>query len=276
MDYGDIAILIRVNTQARMLLNELIGQNIPFYFRDGVPGIYEHWITRDILDYIRLAAGNRERKHVLGIINRPVRYIKRAAFAKEKIDFTEAGSYYSDKPFMRKRIEEFSKDIEFLTRFNPYAAVCYILDGVGYKDYIKDYAALKHIRFSEFEELIEEIKTEAKRFRTHGEWLIHADEIKKKNEENSRTLVKKCAGAVNILTFHASKGLEFNTVFIPDVSEGFAPHRNAVSQADFEEERRMFYVAMTRTQERLFILAPQERMGKPQRNSRFISEAGLL
>lgn len=276
MDYGDIAILIRVNTQARMLLNELLEKNIPFYFRDGVPGIYEHWITRDILDYVRLATGNRERKHILGIINRPVRYIKRAAFAKEMVNFSEVCDYYRDKPFMKKRVEEFFKDIGFLARLNPYAAVCYILDAVGYKTYVRDYAASKHIRFSELEEVMEEIKSEAKRFGTHVEWLGYADEIKKKNEENSRTLVKKCAGAVNVLTFHASKGLEFNTVFIPDVNEGFAPHRNAISIAEVEEERRMFYVAMTRAKDKLFLLSTQERMGKPQKKSRFIAEAGLL
>ena len=79
---------------------------------------------------------------------------------------------------------------------------------------------------------------------------------------------------VSLMTMHSSKGLEFRVVYILDANEGITPHHKAVLDQDMEEERRMFYVAMTRAKERLHIYYVKERYHKKQEVSRFVEEAG--
>ena len=78
------------------------------------------------------------------------------------------------------------------------------------------------------------------------------------------------------MTMHSCKGLEFKVVYILDANEGITPHHKAVLEPDMEEERRMFYVAMTRAKDRLHIFYVKERYHKRQTVSRFVVEAGLL
>ena len=75
-----------------------------------------------------------------------------------------------------------------------------------------------------------------------------------------------------LMTMHSSKGLEFPIVYLMDANERVTPHHKAVLEADLEEERRMFYVAMTRAKDRLHVYYTKERYGKPQERSRFIDE----
>ena len=77
---------------------------------------------------------------------------------------------------------------------------------------------------------------------------------------------------VSLMTMHSSKGLEFPVVYILDANERVTPHHKAVLDADLEEERRMFYVAMTRAKDRLHVCYAKERYGKEQERSRFIGE----
>ena len=81
---------------------------------------------------------------------------------------------------------------------------------------------------------------------------------------------------VSLMTMHSCKGLEFKVVYILDTNEGITPHHKAVLEPDLEEERRMFYVAMTRAKDRLHIFYVKERYHKRQTVSRFVVETGLL
>ncbi len=83
---------------------------------------------------------------------------------------------------------------------------------------------------------------------------------------------KDTEDAVNIVTMHASKGLEWKIVILPDVNEGVVPHKKAVTDAELEEERRMFYVAMTRAKERLFLFYIEEKEAGNFLPSRFLNE----
>ena len=75
-----------------------------------------------------------------------------------------------------------------------------------------------------------------------------------------------------LMTMHGSKGLEFEYVFLPDVNEGITPYNKAVLTEDIEEERRMFYVAMTRAKSHLHIYYLKERFSKEVSVSRFVGE----
>ena len=78
--------------------------------------------------------------------------------------------------------------------------------------------------------------------------------------------------SVMLMTMHGAKGLEFECVFIPDANEGITPHSKSVLNADMEEERRMFYVAMTRAKSHLHIYSLKERFHKEVDVSRFVEE----
>ena len=97
------------------------------------------------------------------------------------------------------------------------------------------------------------------------------EEYKKKLADQARSRKGPSEG-VSLMTMHSSKGLEFKVVYILDANEGITPHRKAVLEADLEEERRMFYVAMTRAKERLHVCYAAERYGKKQERSRFVGE----
>ena len=78
--------------------------------------------------------------------------------------------------------------------------------------------------------------------------------------------------AVTLATMHHAKGLEYDLVFLPDANERITPHHKAQLESDIEEERRLFYVAMTRAKEKLYIFTLKERYGKKMEMSRFVKE----
>jgi DNA helicase-2/ATP-dependent DNA helicase PcrA len=121
-------------------------------------------------------------------------------------------------------------------------------------------------------DILDEIHESARGFNTYGDWFSHMedyrDELKKQAFINRRNEIE----GINIMTMHSSKGLEFPTVFLVDVNEGIAPHKKAVLPESIEEERRLFYVAMTRAKERLYLFSCKQRYNKVMQPSRFIAE----
>lgn len=81
-----MAVIFRTNTQPRLLVGRLMEYNIPFQMRDVIPNIFDHWIARNILTYIKLAMGNRDRKLFLQVMNRPKRYISRSMITEPQVD----------------------------------------------------------------------------------------------------------------------------------------------------------------------------------------------
>ncbi len=269
--YSDIAILTRLNSGAGLIAEKLYEYNIPFCTRDRIPGIYEHWIAKNIFTYIKIAMGNRERKEFISIINRPKRYISRDVFDMPTVSFEELKSNYFDKPWMQERIERFEDDIDMISGLNPYGAVNYIRRAIGYNDFLDEYAREKGIKADELHDIINELQESAREFNTFEEWFNHIEEYKKTlNEQYQKTDTQQ--DAVQIMTMHGSKGLEYKNVIILDANEGVAPYKKAVLDSEIEEERRMFYVAMTRAKEKLIICHTKTRYNKPSAVSRFVTE----
>ncbi|BCN29717.1 ATP-dependent helicase [Anaeromicropila herbilytica] len=270
--YSEIAVLFRTNTQPRALLEKMMEYNIPFRMKDSMPNIYEHWIAKNILSYIQIALGGRDRGHFLQIINRPKRYISRECFTNPAVDMEEIKSYYSDKEWMLDRIMKLEYDLTMLKKMNPYAAINYIRKGIGYDEYLVEYANFRRIKSEELLETANEIEESAKKFKTFDEWFSHIEEYGNELKEQSKNRNKKEFDAVEMATMHSSKGLEYQVVFIVDANEGITPHRKALTDADLEEERRMFYVAMTRAKKKLHIYSVKERYNKELQISRFVGE----
>ena len=267
----DIAVLYRTNLNPRLLVERLMEYNIPFAMKDSLPNLYEHWICRNILSYINAARGNLKRGNILQIINRPNRYISRDALEEADVSWNKVKSFYQDKGWMVERVEQMEYDLVMLRDMPPAAAVNYIRKAIGYDDYLKEYAQVRSMKAEELLETADQLKESAAGFKTMEDWFGHMEEYKKKLQEQARSQ-KEAAHGVSLMTMHSSKGLEFRIVYILDANEGITPHKKAVLDVDMEEERRMFYVAMTRAKERLHVCYVGERYGKKQERSRFVDE----
>lgn len=267
----EIAVLFRTNVGCRMTVERLMEYQIPFTMRDALPNLYEHWLARNMISYIRLAMGERRREDFLAVMNRPNRYLSREALYQKEMTFEILYQFYEEKPWMCSRIETFEQDVKYMKEMSPFAAVNYIRKGIGYDDYLKEYAAYRKLKAEDLYELLDEIQESARGFRTFREWFAYMEEYKRKlREQAERIRMEK--DAVTISTFHSVKGLEFNRVYIMDVNEGTMPYHKAVLEEDLEEERRMFYVGMTRAREQLHLYYVKERFGKERIPSRFLEE----
>ena len=268
--HKEIAILFRTNHNCRMTVERLMEYNIPFTMRDVLPNLYEHWLAKNMVAYMRLAMGGRERKDFLAVMNRPNRYLSREAFYEKEVPFEILYQFYEGKEWMCDRIEKFEHDLKMMKNMAPFAAINYIRYGIGYDEFLKEYAQYRKIKVEELYDLLREIQESAKGHKTFQEWFDSMDAYKEKLKEQSEK-VRRQEGIV-VSTLHSAKGLEFERVYILDVNEGCMPYQKAVLDPEIEEERRMFYVGMTRAKKELHLYAVEERFGKKMEPSRFLVE----
>ena len=120
-------------------------------------------------------------------------------------------------------------------------------------------------------EIADQIQESGAEYQTCEEWFHHILQYKEQLSQQAKDRNQKREG-VSLMTMHSSKGLEFRVVYILDANEGVTPHHKAFLDVDMEEERRMFYVAMTRAKERLHVYYVKERYHKKQEVSRFVRE----
>lgn len=267
-----MAILVRTTLGSGSLIHKLMEYNIPFQMKDALPNLFDHWIMKDIISYIRIAMGSSERSLYLQIINRPKRYISRECFDNSVVDLDSVRDYYEDKNWVLERIEQLEYDLSMLSRMSPFAAVNYIRRGIGYEDYLKEYADQRRIKPEELIDILDEIQESARDFKSYDAWFAHMEGYKEELKRQAAENKEHKRDSIMIATMHSSKGLEFKAVFIVDANEGITPHKKATLAADLEEERRLFYVAMTRAKELLYIFSAKERYNKVMQWSRFIDE----
>ena len=267
----DMAVIFRTNTQPRLLVGRLMEYNIPFQMRDVIPNIFDHWIARNILTYIKLAMGNRDRKLFLQIMNRPKRYISRSMITEPQVDLKKLKQQTFGKKWLYEKIDKLEMDLYLLRKMEPYAAIQYIRNGIGYEDYMNEYAQFRRMNPDDLEEVLNQIQESAKEYHSFEEWFTYiesyGEELRKQMEAG-----RQQKSGVTLTTMHSSKGLEYEVVFVMDINEGVTPHKKAVKEADLEEERRLFYVAVTRAKTYLFLYSVKELYQKDAQISRYIGE----
>ncbi len=271
--YEEMALLYRTNQAPRAMVESLLRMNLPFQMKEVIPNLYDHWIAGDLLTYLMIAAGSRRRADYLRIINRPKRYVERVSFTEAEVDTEKLKEYYRDKEWVRERLERLEYDLRMIARMSPYAAINYIRRGIGYEEYIHSYAEYRKMKPDELMDILDEIHESAGHYATLDEWLEYIREYTRELEEQRQN--KQIQGeGVAIATMHGSKGLEYQVVFMPDANEGITPHKRSVLPEEIEEERRLFYVAMTRAKKYLHIYWAKERYHRQVPVSRFVREAG--
>jgi DNA helicase-2/ATP-dependent DNA helicase PcrA len=276
MAYEGMAVLFRTNRQMQTLAGKLLERGIPFSMKERLPNLFETWMAKDILAYIRLGLGDRSRALFLKIANRPVRYLSRAAFSEPQVNFSSLRAYYvrQEQVWMLERLNDFENELRTIRTLSPYSAVNYIRKGIGYDDFLADYAKERGIKPDDWLDVLDELQDTTRDKVSIPEWLAFVEsygetleelrEEKEKQEQNPE--------GVSLMTMHGAKGLEFQTVFIPTLNEGICPYQKAIRSGELEEERRMLYVAMTRAKEHLHLSFVKERFHKEVEPSRFVSE----
>lgn len=269
--YSDFAVLFRTNIQPQYLMEQLLSHNIPFHTKDALPNLYNHWMVRDILAYLTIGKGSRRRKDFLQILNKPKRYLSRESLTDEVVDFLEWEKLYEEQPWIAERVVKLSYDVKLLEKMSPYAAINYIRRGIGYEDYLREYATDHNRKPEELLDILDQIQESAKGFASVDKWVFH---MKEYEEQLTRIARQKNANpnSVELATFHSAKGLEFANVFIMEVNESWVPYRKSVLERDIEEERRLLYVGLTRAKEKLWISYVKEIHNKSSEPSRFIKE----
>lgn len=269
--WQQMAVLYRTNTQPRLLIQKFMEFNVPFRVRDQVPNLFEHWIAKNLFCYIRLACGSKLRKDLLPVLNRPKRYMNRECLNDEIICWEYMMDYYKDKPYVCDKIERLQYDLKMLGRMGPFAAINYIRHVMGYEEYLKEYAEFRRMNAEDLIEVLNELQESARAYKTYDEWFAYMERYKKEMDE-MRKRQQEVKEGVHLATMHSSKGLEYDKVFILDAAEGITPYKKAVLDADLEEERRMFYVAMTRAKKELTICWAKKQFSHELTVSRFVEE----
>ena len=267
------AVLLRTNQEAEGLIAAFMERQIPFTMKEKLPNLFQHWICRNLLAYMRFAQGERSRKLFLEIMNRPNRYISRdAVVSGREISFEQLRDFYKDKDWMCDRLTTMETHLRILKGLPPYAAINFIRKGMGYEEYLQEYALYRKIKPEELGEILDRLSESAKGMNTLKEWEEYIEDYTRKLEEQAGKQKKE---GVQILTLHGAKGLEFDRVYILNVNEGSIPYRKAVLAPAVEEERRLLYVGMTRARKFLTLCYVKKQNEKEREPSRFLKEAGL-
>lgn len=269
--YEAQAVLYRTNIQPRRLVYKLNSLNIPYTISDSMPNIFEHFAVRNVLDYMRIAMGDNSRGVFLRILNKPSRYISRESLMEDPIDYDKLRWRLRDKDYAVDNLDKLMADIKLIKKMRPYPALNFIRKSVGYDAYLREYAQYRQLDSGEFIDILDEFAAMIIDMTSYGELFEFIDdytEVMIKQQERNK--VKK---GVNLMTMHSAKGLEFDCVYIIDAVEGMTPYKKANTADEMEEERRMFYVAMTRARHELYIYAPMVIRSKEREISRFVRDA---
>lgn len=277
MPIEEIAVIFRTNIQGGAFARALFRRGIPYHLRDGGFHLYDHWIARDLAAYLFLAENRDSDASLLRIVNKPKRYISKDLLAEaEQMPYGLLRSLHvcpSLQKWQAEHLESLEEDLRQIQKRKPYEALRYVRKVVGYDEYLSDYAAYRKASLSNMIENADEITETAKGTESGTEFVRKMEELSRQMKEQSKQ--KGNTHGVTLTTFHGAKGLEFGAVFLPSLAEGIIPYEKGRKGSALEEERRLFYVGLTRTKDRLFLSFTENRYEKPLKPSRFLMEMGL-
>lgn len=272
--YKDNIILYRTNIEAMNFIDVFTRKKIPFTLLDKEYNFFEHFICKDILTYLKLSLDPFDKEAFLKIINKPFRYVSKSnlAYVRNFNEYKDPFEILMEKkdtpPFQIKKLDDLRKDIQYLSKLSLSSAIQFIISDLGYLDYLKTYCEKFNQSLDDLEEILEEFKISASGFKTIIEFFTHIENIKEEIEMSKNKIDED---RVLLSTIHRVKGMEFKNVFLVNCNEDTIPHISAGDE-NIEEERRLFYVGITRAIDNLYITAPKTKGGKFKEASRFIKE----
>lgn len=251
---GLTAILVRTNRMAEQVSEACFRRQIPYQMREKKQDFYAQKCVVEVLSVIRFVAEGRNRSDFMAFMNKPVRYINREMLQKETVDLWALLEEYREDPEQYRIIQKLQQDLAMVEMLDPFGAISYIRKVMQYD------CCLSPGETGEKEkEILDELLERCREFHSHTAFLAHIAAYRSKLEqESNRKQPEADQGSakrnpVQIMTYHGSKGLEFDTVFLPFLNSGDVPHGRNLSTMELEEERRLFYVAVTRAKKSLYL-----------------------
>ena len=278
-DISDTAVLFRNNADCTVLVRELEKRCVPYTLTGRVQDIFTHFIFKDILSYMKIAAQKADKNDYMRIINRPVRYISHNSlnYISHADPVSSMKNFYHGNRRMLQTVNDFEQDIKNLEGLSPFAAFKYIVNVIDYKQSLIELSLESRTAFDTYEDIlwqIQEICRESGSLKELIERSVSESEPFRRQKGSARADDGSADPGVRIMTMHSCKGLEFDTVYIPDVNSNLIPSPRNKGKTGEEEERRLFYVAMTRAASQLNISYTLTQRSKSSSPSQFIE--GLI
>lgn len=279
------AVLFRTNSFMQGFAARLKSADIAYEMKEKVSSIYAHFIVGDIMAYLGIAKEGGTREQMLRVMNKPSRYISREAIGEGRVDIGKIEEYYekaqmpkTQKDKVMEELSRFQKQLQSVRGFTLRPAINYILKAMGYEQHLKELSASDPEKWQEWQELLDWLKEDAAAYASLKEWKAFQESYAKSLEQGQarpvgRKPLEEGSGKpkVHLLTVHGAKGLEFDNVWIPDCNEKVFPHGTMPDEVTVEEERRIFYVAMTRAKKSLELLYLTGTKERPRQPSRFLN-----
>ncbi|MBU5592833.1 ATP-dependent helicase [Clostridium sp. MSJ-4] len=275
--YKDNAILYRTNFEARAVIDTFIRKKIPFMLLDKEYNFFEHFICKDMLGYLKLSIDPFHRESFCRIINKPFRYISKVNLDKVRNHKYQDNCFDILKAiegmatFQIKSVEDIKKDILWLNKISLRSAIDFIITDLGYINYLREYSEKFKVKLGDLEDILEEFKNSSEGYNNIISFLAHVETVKEEVEKSKNIRNKD---AVIMSTIHGVKGMEFKNVYIINCNDEVIPHISSGKES-LEEERRLFYVAITRAIDNLHIYSTQYMTGKKRQISPFIKECNF-
>ena len=249
------AMICRTNFACGLWAQVLHSAGIPYVMKEKRKNRFAHFVIQDIRAYLALGQGEFLRRHFLRIMNRPLRYLRRDSLLNEQLDKEAMLRWYRHMPDIQKALTRLFEDLDSLRGRRLHLQIHYIRKVIGYENFLREKYGAK--RAGELIRIAEEFETFSRQFVTIEEmnaYIEHYAEVLQEPAEKKE--------GIFLMTMHGSKGLEFDTVYLPDCNEGQIPSDKSVTEEELEEERRMFYVAMTRARQKLCLFTYKGKTGK--------------
>jgi DNA helicase-2/ATP-dependent DNA helicase PcrA len=283
---GNFAILYRTNASSRAVFERLAGSNLPFKIDQDAEAFYDRYIVRSALAFLRISLDEDDAKALTDIL--PLLFLKQSVLKELKAQSILKDCSYLDSlshlktahAFQEKKLKKAVTLIRGLKHLSPSMALEKIEKDIGFLDFLKK-RGNESSKLEKGSDDLKDLKVAAKSFDTIESFLAHAEHMSAMNKE-IKNLSKHFTDAITLSTIHRAKGLEYQTVYIIGAIDGSLPHDFALEayrNGDFsalEEERRLFYVAMTRAKEKLFISVPSNRRGKKANRTRFLNRINKM
>ena len=254
LNEGLTAILVRTNRMAEQVSEACFRRQIPYQMREKKQDFYAQKCVVEVLSVIRFVAEGRNRSDFMAFMNKPVRYINREMLQKETVDLWALLEECREDPEQYRIIQKLQQDLAMVEMLDPFGAISYIRKVMQYD------CCLSPGETGEKEkEILDELLERCREFHSHTAFLSHIAAYRSKLEQESNRKQPEAdqgnakRNPVRIMTYHGSKGLEFDTVFLPFLNSGDVPHGRNLSTMELEEERRLFYVAVTRAKKSLYL-----------------------
>ena len=263
-DLNEVAILYRQNVSAISLIETLERHQLPFRLQEGKLIFFTHPIVKDVVAFFHLALNPTDAeafKRIAKILYLSASVVQQTLAQSESayLDYLTRQVAFKTA-FQRDKIRQFKLNLPKIKELPPKRAIHFILDTLDYENYLTKRGFIKDEKervYTQGLAVIETLKSIASETGDLHEFLNRLSHLYQLSQQSAQQMTP----AINLLTFHASKGLEFNTVFLIDCMDGITPSSSALNQhllheeEEFEEERRLFYVAMTRARHQLQILS---------------------